>query len=171
MIAHVRARIGDDRAVLWGSSLGGLAMARVAEADPRAEALVLLAPAFRLAERWAARDPAAVSRWRETGWLEVDDHTNGQRARVDFGFFEDAAHVDAANGGWPDVRVPTLIVHGVGDDVVTIDTSRAWAAARPNVRLVEVEDGHELTNSVARIAAEADVFLADWLPRSPRARG
>jgi uncharacterized protein len=134
-------------------------MARVAEVDPRVEALVLLAPAFRLAERWAARDPVAVRRWRETGWLEVDDYANGRRARVDVGFLEDAAAVDLANEGWPDVRVPTLIVHGVHDDVVTIDTSRTWASTRPNVRLVEVEDGHELTASVERIAAEADAFL------------
>ncbi len=72
-------------------------------------------------------------------------------ARVDFGFAEDVAAVDGpANGteAWPDVRVPTLIVHGIGDDVVPIEHSRAWALGKPHVRLVEVRDGHELGASI-----------------------
>jgi hypothetical protein len=57
IMATVEAAIGgaDDRALLFGSSLGGLAAARVAERDARVCALVLLAPAFRLFDRWRAR--------------------------------------------------------------------------------------------------------------------
>jgi hypothetical protein len=57
MMAHVRDAIGTpaDCAVVLGSSLGGLTAARVAEEDARVCALVLLAPAFRLVERWRAR--------------------------------------------------------------------------------------------------------------------
>ena len=57
MIEAVRAAIGAerDRAVVFGSSLGGLTAARVAEQDARVCALVLLAPAFRFPERWRAR--------------------------------------------------------------------------------------------------------------------
>jgi hypothetical protein len=164
MIAHVSSVIGgpDDRAVLIGSSLGGLTAARVAEADPRVLAVVLLAPAFRIAERWMDRQPAQVESWRASGWLEVDDHTSGGRSRVDWGFLEDALQVDES---WPDVRVPTLLIHGTRDDVVTIDYSRSWAMTRPNVHLVEVDDGHELSGTLPRIAAEADAFLAPWLRR------
>lgn len=162
MIDHVRARIGgpDDRAVVLGSSLGGAVAARTAVLDRRVQALVLLAPAFRLAARWQARVPADIARWRETGWAEVDDHTTGGKARVDFGFFEDAARTDP---DWPDVRVPTLVVHGVRDDIVTIDASREWVAARPWARLVEVDDDHELGASLDRIGEEAERFLAPWL--------
>src|SRR3954467_12421699 len=54
MLAAIGRAIGGpaDRAVIFGSSLGGLAAARVAERDPRVTALILLAPAFRLTERW-----------------------------------------------------------------------------------------------------------------------
>ena len=54
MIETARAAIGgqDDRAVMVGSSLGGLTTARVAERDPRVIAVMLLAPAFQLAARW-----------------------------------------------------------------------------------------------------------------------
>jgi predicted esterase YcpF (UPF0227 family) len=54
MLEVTRNAIGSprDRVVLFGSSLGGLTAARVAERDPRVAALVLLAPAFQLVARW-----------------------------------------------------------------------------------------------------------------------
>ena len=57
MIGAVRGAIGGerDRAVLFGSSLGGQVASRVAEEDARVCALVLMAPAFRLMERWRTR--------------------------------------------------------------------------------------------------------------------
>lgn len=171
MIDHVRSSIGaaEERAVLFGSSLGGLAAARVAERDARVSALVLLAPAFRFAERWRRRlGDEAWRRWEESGWLEIDDHASGVRARVDFEFVEDAARLDAEGGGWPDVRVPTLIVHGVADDVVDVELSREFSRGRRHVRLVEVDDGHELGRSLERIVREAGVHLAGYLAKSSR---
>jgi len=157
-IAATRAAIGDERVVLVGSSLGGLTAARVAEGDARVSALVLLAPAFRAAERWRARlGEEGVRRWRESGWLEIDDYVTKAKARVDFGFLEDLAAIDP---GWPEVRVPTLIVHGRRDEVVGIDLSRAFAAGRPHVRLVEMDDGHELVATLPAVLTEAERFLA-----------
>lgn len=166
MIDAVRARIGgeDERAVLFGSSLGGLVASRVAEADGRVVALVLLAPAFRLVPRWRARlGEEAWARWEASGWQEVHDYTTGRPARVDFDFIRDLARVDGSAGGFPEVRVPTLIIHGAQDAVVDIEGSRMFASGRPHVRLVEVADGHELVASVPRILAEADAFLAPLL--------
>jgi pimeloyl-ACP methyl ester carboxylesterase len=166
MIAHVREAIGgpDDRAVILGSSLGGLTAARVAEEDARVCSLVLLAPAFRMEERWRDRlGPDEWEAWRTTGFYETKDHALGGMAKVDFGFAEDVARVDARGGGWPDVRVPTLVVHGKRDDVVRIAGSREWAAGKRHVRLVEVDDGHELVGSLALIAQEAGHHLASFL--------
>lgn len=153
MIDVVQGAIGDG-AVLIGSSLGGLCAARVAERDPRVTALVLLAPAFQLAERWRAQP--GFDAWRTTGWREVTDYTTGGTARVDFGFVEDVARIDV---GWPDVRVPTLILHGQGDDVVPIEHSRRFAAGRANVRLVELDDGHQLVRSLPALLAETGRFV------------
>ncbi len=162
MIETTRAAIGDDqeRAVLFGSSLGGLTAARVAERDPRVSALVLLAPAFQLVTRWRDVLGAEFEEWRRTGWREVLDHTTGQPARVDFGFVDDAAAIDV---GFPEVHVPTLILHGTEDDVVPIEHSRRFAAGKRHVRVVELEDGHELVASLPYLLAEADAFLAPWL--------
>jgi hypothetical protein len=165
-IAHVRERIGasEDRAVLLGSSLGGLTMARVAAVDARAFALVLLAPAFRLPVRWRARLGAeGWASWERDGFLEIDDSARGQKGRVDFGFARELGELDAADGGFPDVRVPTLIVHGTKDDVVPVEGSRAWAAGKRHVRLIEVDDGHDLTRSIDRIFSESVRFLENVL--------
>jgi pimeloyl-ACP methyl ester carboxylesterase len=162
MIDVVRAAIGGERerVVLIGSSLGGLTAARTAERDARVSGLILLAPAFRIAERWQEQLGPAWDEWRRTGWRVVDDHATGAKARIDFGFCEDLEAVDM---GWPDVRVPTLIVHGRGDDAVPVERSRTFAAGKPHVQLVEVDDGHELRASLSLLLAKADRFLAPWL--------
>lgn len=158
MIATVQAAIGgaDERAVLIGSSLGGLTAARTAERDSRVTALVLMAPAFQIVARWRDMLGPAWESWRDTGWRDVTDYTTSQPARVDFGFVEDAATIDV---GYPDVNVPTLILHGTRDDVVPIERSRAFAQGRTNVRLVELDDGHELVASLPRLLAETEAFL------------
>jgi pimeloyl-ACP methyl ester carboxylesterase len=127
-------------------------------------ALLLLAPAFRLIERWRQRLGAeAWEAWQKTGWLDTEDHEEKRQARVDFGFAVDAETADARGNGWPDVRVPVLIIHGKEDTVVDIDLSRAWAQNRRHARLVEVNDGHELTASLDVILREADAFLSPFL--------
>lgn len=163
MMAHVRARIGGaaDRAVLFGSSLGALTACRVAEQDARAVSLVLLAPAFKMVERWRSRIGEEKWRsWRESGWIAIDDFANKTVSRVDFGYAEEATRLDV---GWPDVRVPTLIVHGTRDETASITLSREWAKGKRHVRLVEVDDGHDLAASFHRICREADAFLAPIL--------
>jgi uncharacterized protein len=151
------------RAVLFGSSLGGLTAARAAEEDPRVSALVLLAPAFRIIERWRMRLGAeAWDHWRTTGWLATEDYGEKRMSRVDYAFAEEAERIDERNGGWPDVRVPTLIIHGVNDPIVDVNLSRTFAEGKRHVRLVEVEDGHELGASLERIKAETDRFLTPY---------
>ena len=156
MIDTVRAAIPDDGAIIIGSSLGGLTAARVAERDTRVAGLVLMAPAFQLIARWRQRTDWDA--WQRTGWLAIHDFAENRPARVDFGFAEDAERTDV---GYPDVRVPTLVLHGTRDETVSIDRSREFVASNPHARLVELDDGHELVASVPRILDETDRFLAD----------
>jgi pimeloyl-ACP methyl ester carboxylesterase len=157
MIDTVRAAISGDT-ILLGSSLGGLTAARVAERDPRVVGLVLLAPAFQLLARWRQR--ADWADWERTGWLAIHDFAENRPARIDFAFAEDVARIDI---GFPDVRVPTLILHGTRDDTVPIAHSREFAAGKRHVRLLELDDRHELIASIPRLLAETDAFLAPWL--------
>jgi hypothetical protein len=161
MIETVRAAIDDAGAIVIGSSLGGLTAARVAERDDRVRALILLAPAFQLVARWREQLGAEWDDWRARGSREVADYTTGGRmSSIDFGFVEDVESIDV---GYPDVRVPTLILHGVDDDVVPVGRSRTFAAGKPWVRLVELPDGHELVASIPTLLSESEAFLADHL--------
>lgn len=164
MIETVQAAI-DGPVVLIGSSLGGLTAARVAERErgpaPRSciRGCVLLAPAFQLVKRWKQQLGAAEwDAWRARGTREVDDYTTGKKSSVDFGFVEDVEFVDV---GYPDVQVPTLVMHGLRDDVVPVDRARTFATGKANVRLVELDDGHELVASLPRLLAETEAFLAE----------
>ncbi|MGE0547686.1 MAG: YqiA/YcfP family alpha/beta fold hydrolase [Kofleriaceae bacterium] len=157
MLDTAGAAIRDDRAVVFGSSLGGLTAARLAERDRRVVALVLMAPAFRLVERWQQLLGAEWDAWAAAGWREVHDYTTNQPARIDFGFVEDVRAIDR---GLPVLGVPTLILHGTHDDVVPIETSRELARLHQNVTLVELDDGHELVASLSRLLSEAERFVA-----------
>lgn len=163
MKERTAAAVGSDaaaRAVLIGSSLGGLTACRVAEADARVCAVVAMAPAFRLAETWRGRlEGEKWERWQSEGSIEVDDWAMKKKARVDFGFIEELARLDQ---GFPDVRVPVLIVHGVRDQVVPVDLSREFARGKRHVRLVEVDDGHELANSIPVVLEETARFLTSF---------
>lgn len=162
MLERATVALGDahDRAIVIGSSLGGLTAARLAERDARVMALVLLAPAFGLVEHWRQSLGAAWTEWERIGWLDLIDHTTGEPTQIDFEFTQDVAAIDV---GWPDVRVPTLILHGTQDTVVPVERSRAFADGRRNVRLVELDDGHQLVASLPYMLAEATSFLAPWL--------
>ena len=144
-------------AVLIGSSLGAATAAQVAATDARVTGLVLLAPAFQLAKRWRETLGAEWDAWKTTGWRAITDFTTGQPARVDFGFWEDAAAIDRTP---PDVHAPTLILHGTRDDVVPIASSRAFAAGRDHIELVELDDTHELIASLPTLLARTETFLA-----------
>jgi predicted esterase YcpF (UPF0227 family) len=166
MKARVRAAIDASaaprpehaRAVLVGSSLGGLTACRVAEEDARVCAVFAMAPAFRLVERWRSKlGEAAWEAWQHDDAREVDDYATKKRASIDFGF---VTELEALDVGWPDVRVPVCIVHGRNDEVVDIRHSRDWAKGKRHVRLVEVDDDHELAASIPRILMEAEVFFA-----------
>jgi uncharacterized protein len=156
MIDTVRAALGE-RAIVIGSSLGGLTAARVAEVDDRVKGIVLLAPAFQILARWRESLGAEWDAWRERGWREVDDYGTGDKSRIDFGFAEDVERIDI---GYPEVRVPTLIFHGRNDDAVPIERSRTFAAGKANVELLELDDDHELHASLPIMIAKTETFLA-----------
>lgn len=157
MLAVAEAALGrapPPHAII-GSSLGGYLAAVAASRDPAVERLVLLAPAFRLFERWRARlGPADVEKWRASG-LETMHYASGRPRRIGFQFFEDAARFPM----FPEVRVPTLCIAGTRDDTVPLDDVEAFVARTPSARLIAVDDGHELAASLDRIFDEARAFL------------
>jgi pimeloyl-ACP methyl ester carboxylesterase len=68
---------------------------------------------------------------------------------------EDARQYEA----YPDVRQPTLILHGNNDTVVPADLSVAFAARHPNVDLHVLNSDHELVNVLDDMWMETEAFL------------
>lgn len=160
-VAEARLASGSPPHALVGSSLGGYLSAVAASRDPAIERLVLLAPAFRLFDRWSARlTPAELEDWRANG-LETMHYASGRPRRIGWQFFEGAR-------GWPafpEVRVPTLCIAGTRDETVPIADVEAFVARTPSARLVAVDDGHELAASIDRIYEETAAFLAPFTKR------
>ena len=153
MIETAQAKVGD-RAIVVGSSLGGLTAARLAEREPKVGAVVLLAPAFQLAKRWRETLPS-FNDWVTTGFRTVTS-SDGSVNELDYGFIED---VEAIDVGFPDVRCPTLIFHGRHDEAVPFEHSEKFVATHPNARLFELDDDHELLRSLPVMLPEAERFI------------
>jgi pimeloyl-ACP methyl ester carboxylesterase len=147
----------DHPVALMGSSLGGYLAALYAARHPEVSRVVLLAPAFGFARRWAERmGPAAVNAWRATGAIEVFHYGENRRRRLSYDLLDDGLRYE----DYPDFRQPALIFHGAQDEVVPAAYSAEFAATHPNARLETLDSGHELLNVLEYMAPKVREFLA-----------
>jgi hypothetical protein len=153
----VESFAGSGPVAVIGSSMGGYLAALFAAKRPeQVERVVLMAPAFGFARRWAESLGAEkVADWERSGELPVFHYAAGGETTVGWGLMTDARRYEEE----PDVRQPALIFHGVKDDVVPVDASRSFAKGRRNVDLREMDSDHELIDVVEKIWAESAKFL------------
>ena len=141
--------------VIIGSSFGGLTAAWLAEQpdlQPYLEKLVLLAPAFQFAAQWLPRlGDEALAEWQRQGVRRVYHYGDQAERPLHYRFVADLQRYDDAA---LQARIPTLICHGLADEVIAIDASRAYAAHRPWVTLLELASDHTLSD------AEDDIWQA-----------
>ncbi len=141
---------------LVGSSMGGYLAALYAARHPEVARLVLLAPAFDFARRWADYLGARqVEEWRRSGTMEVFHYADNQMRKLGYRLLEDAARYEA----FPDFRQPALIFHGAHDDVVPASLSSRFAATHTNAHLEILDSGHELVNVLDHLAEKIPPFL------------
>ena len=81
-----------------------------------------------------------------------------------YGFVEDAQQ--------PGYRVdhlkrslPTLILHGVQDEVIPVEASRQYGHDRPWVTVVELESDHNLANVMSHLWRSSRDFLGQFFER------
>ena len=147
---------GAGPVMLIGSSLGGYLAALYASRHPEVERLVLMAPAFGFLGRWTRSLGAeAMAAWRRDGSREIFHFGSGRTESLGWEFVEEAQAYEEE----PRVQQPVLVWHGVHDDVVPVEASRAFARNNPQARLVEADSGHELTDVAAQISDDAVDFL------------
>lgn len=142
---------------LIGSSFGGLTSAWVAQNNVRVQNLILLAPAFGFPQNWHSRlQPLQIEQWRKSGYLSVYHYGENKQLPLHYKFLQDAKNYPVAG---LTRSLPTLIIHGIHDEVVPIQVSRDYAKQHSQVRLVELNSDHGLNNAKARIWQEIKQFL------------
>lgn len=137
---------------LIGSSMGGYLAALYAARHPEVAGLVLLAPAFSFYRRWTEMmDPESLARWRREGQMMIHHYGENREMALGYQLMEDAEKYEP----YPSFSQPCLIVHGTGDTAVPIEYSKGFARRHPNVKMVRLQSGHELTDVLGDIWAEA----------------
>src|SRR5579863_1781893 len=136
----IEQAVGEEPAILFGSSLGGYLAALFASRHPHAvEKLVLMAPAFQFPSRWRARFSAQdLEAWKRRGSLPIFHY--GHHKEIDLGYqiVEDAQLYEEE----PEISQPALVFHGLRDPVVPAAVSQSYAARHPNVSLRLFDSGH-----------------------------
>lgn len=161
MIEQLRAEIDalqPGPVALIGSSLGAvLAIHQAGRMPSRIDRLVLLAPALSFAkDGHRFLGPERVARWRASGALDVFHFGYGENRPLGYAFYEDSLQYDAAEVG---LHQPVLIFQGLRDEAVDHRVVERYAATRPNVTLVLLDDDHQLGASLPRIWDDMMPFL------------
>ena len=142
-----------------GSSMGGLAAANASSMRPREDIrLLLIAPAFGLAENWEGLEETGRSAWKTTGerrytGFELD-------IVLPWEFMESAEKMS-----WPIPTHPTAIMHGRFDEVVPISHSRKVDKSCENVTLYETDDGHRMKDSLSLIQEIASELMGGFVSK------
>jgi hypothetical protein len=155
---------GAEELVLFGSSLGGFTAATWAAMRPgRVRALVLLAPAFDLGPRWAARmEPAELEEWRRSGRRAFDHYARGRREDLSYEFLADARRYQP----FPLPACPALVIQGTMDDVVEPALAREFVRRmQGRARLIELPEGHELNADLPGLFRHIEGFLKSYAGR------
>ena len=143
----------DEFDIVIGSSMGGLAAANASSMRPDADfVLILMAPAFGLAENWEGMEETGRNAWKTTGerrytGFELD-------IMLPWEFMEAAEKMS-----WPVPLHPTAIMHGKNDEVVPISFSRKIDKECSNVTLHEFDDTHRMKDSLRFISDISDSLM------------
>ncbi len=155
--------LNDSPLVIVGSSMGGLLAAlleqelRQQRSPTKLQALVLLAPGFGITKRWPQIiGEQGMQSWRETGFRPFFHYAANKELPLHFAFAKELEQHKTDNF---EIDIPTIVFHGIDDQTVPIEHARQFAQLNTAAALVELNDGHELANSLDLIWLETCNFL------------
>ncbi|MGL5061766.1 MAG: YqiA/YcfP family alpha/beta fold hydrolase [Microcoleus sp.] len=132
-----------------GSSFGGLTAAWLAQRQLSVNKIVLLAPAFQFLAHWLPLlGQQQLEKWQAEGYLPIYHYGEERYVPLSYRFIAEMAQ-------YPEEKLmrslPTLILHGKYDTIIPVQASRSFAANRPWVQLIELEDDHSLGNVLTEV--------------------
>jgi pimeloyl-ACP methyl ester carboxylesterase len=98
----------------------------------------------------------AIAQWRSTGFHPVYHYGEQREIPLHYEFLTDAETYE--NLAALTRPIPTLILHGIHDDVIPVTASRNYAASRPWVKLIELDSDHLLAHVMPEIWAAVRSF-------------
>jgi pimeloyl-ACP methyl ester carboxylesterase len=156
-LAFLESFVGNDPAVLMGSSMGGYLAALYAARHSRTvAATVLMAPAFGMAVRWTrSLGFDAMGEWQRLGYREVFHYGENRQARISYNLIADGLQYEE----FPDVRCPALVIHGRRDESVDYQLSVRFCEGRSNAELVLYDSDHQLLDMLEPMWERVRTFL------------
>lgn len=153
VIDHLAGRddLDPDRIGLWGVSLGGHLVVRVAAFEPRVRACVSLSGSYRVADTWDRRPELNRRAYEVRSHARSEQEATEHIARFDLG------------GVAEKVRCPLYVVGGTADRLVAPDAARRIAreASGPVVLNLVGGGNHVVNNKPYTYRPQS----ADWLAR------
>jgi uncharacterized protein len=148
----------NARIVLAGSSMGGLVASLLAQQTSNFAALILFAPGFGIGRRWQhLLGENGLAQWQSEGVRYFDHHMLAKPMPLNFSFVEDMRKHNSEN---IKVNVPTLLFHGLHDEVVPKDESAAFAKNNPSsVQMHILDSDHGLLNVLPKMWSNIEIFL------------
>jgi predicted esterase YcpF (UPF0227 family) len=127
--------------ITMGSSMGGITSAILAETHPQIIKQILFAPAFKLKDLWLNDNTLEeIKSWHKLKTKQVMHYGYNQEIDLDYAFCEDLKLHDYNLKR----NLPTLIFHGIHDEVVPVSLSREYASEHSLTKLIELDDDHSV---------------------------
>jgi len=149
-----------EEVCLVGSSMGGYLAAIAAQKRKNIQAIYLMAPGFNFMDRWMKKLDLDCA--DETSWISmvpVFHYGYGVTKLVSTRLFKDAKN-------WSnlklDRKIPIRIIHGIHDEVVSVNESRKFVVDRPWSSLKELDADHGLLSHVDWIVADSIKFFKNF---------
>ena len=150
----------DEEVCLVGSSMGGYLAAIAAQKRTNVKAIYLMAPGFNFMDRWMKK--LGLGREDETSWISmipVFHYRYGVTKLISTRIFKDAKN-------WSNLKldreIPIRIVHGIHDEVVSVNESRNFIVDRPWASLKELDADHGLLSHVDWIVTDSIKFFKNF---------
>ena len=145
-------------ACLIGSSMGGYLAVLAAQKRVEIKAIYLMAPGFNFMDRWMQKlnlDYDDEASWK--AMIPVFHYRYGETRHIHTRLFKDAFDWNRLE---LNRKLPTRIVHGVHDEVVSIDESRKFVSSRPWCSFQELDADHSLLSHIDWIIDDCLMYFS-----------
>ena len=142
--------MGYKKIGLMGGSFGGIASIMAASKSKDLYVLVLKSPVSNYFDKeMETKSEDELKKWKKTGYHYYESG-DGRKLKLNYTFFEDFKNNDGYKVA-PNIKIPTLIVHGDADETVPYKQSVKISKLIPNCQIYTVRganhhydgDGHK----------------------------